>query len=43
VFHLHTGVRAGGGIGDENESADGDPSEVFRNIFDISFFFNLPL
>lgn len=39
VFHLHTGVRAGGGIADEIESADGDPSEVYRILFDISFFF----
>lgn len=39
VFHLHTGVRAGGGIGDEIESADGDASEVSRILFDISFFF----
>jgi len=39
VFHLHTGVRAGGGIGDEIESADGDPYEVARILFDITFFF----
>ena len=39
MFHLHTGVRAGGGIGDEIESADGDPYEVARILFDITFFF----
>ena len=39
VFHLYVGVRAGGGIGDEIESPDGDPNEVFRILFDITFFF----
>ncbi|XP_048731868.2 ryanodine receptor-like isoform X6 [Ostrea edulis] len=39
VYHLHTGVRAGGGIGDEIEPADGDPFEVPRILFDITFFF----
>ncbi|KAL3874970.1 hypothetical protein ACJMK2_037916, partial [Sinanodonta woodiana] len=39
VYHLHTGVRAGGGIGDEIEPADGDPFEVYRILFDITFFF----
>ncbi|XP_071161899.1 ryanodine receptor-like [Mytilus edulis] len=39
VYHLHTGVRAGGGIGDEIEPADGDPTEVWRILFDITFFF----
>lgn len=39
VFHLHTGLRAGGGIGDEIESPDGDPYEVYRILFDITFFF----
>ncbi|CAG7835911.1 unnamed protein product [Allacma fusca] len=39
VFHLYKGVRAGGGIGDEIESPDGDPFEVYRIIFDITFFF----
>ncbi|KAK3094056.1 hypothetical protein FSP39_023525 [Pinctada imbricata] len=39
VYHLHTGVRAGGGIGDEIEPADGDPWEVWRILFDITFFF----
>ncbi|XP_052827801.1 ryanodine receptor isoform X7 [Octopus bimaculoides] len=39
VYHLHTGLRAGGGIGDEIEPADGDPSEAYRIIFDITFFF----
>ncbi|KOB76511.1 Ryanodine receptor 44F, partial [Operophtera brumata] len=33
------GVRAGGGIGDELEPPDGDDSEVYRIIFDITFFF----
>ncbi len=33
------GVRAGGGIGDEIDSADGDASEVYRILFDITFFF----
>ncbi|KAL3202679.1 hypothetical protein MRX96_012072 [Rhipicephalus microplus] len=36
--HLH-GVRAGGGIGDEIEPPDGDEYEVYRIIFDITFFF----
>lgn len=39
IYHLHTGLRAGGGIGDEIEPADGDPSEAYRIIFDITFFF----
>ncbi len=39
VFHLYVGVRAGGGIGDEIDSADGDASEVYRILFDITFFF----
>ena len=39
VFHLYKGVRAGGGIGDEIEPPDGDPYEVYRILFDISFFF----
>jgi ryanodine receptor 2 len=39
VFHLYVGVRAGGGIGDEIDSPDGDPSEVYRILFDITFFF----
>ncbi|XP_012937590.1 ryanodine receptor [Aplysia californica] len=39
VYHLHTGVRAGGGIGDEIEPADGDNKEVYRILFDITFFF----
>jgi hypothetical protein len=36
---LYKGVRAGGGIGDEIEPPDGDPYEVYRILFDISFFF----
>ncbi|XP_028968698.1 ryanodine receptor [Galendromus occidentalis] len=39
VFHLYKGVRAGGGIGDEIEAPDGDDYEVYRIIFDITFFF----
>merc|ERR1719412_1865643 len=39
VFHLYKGVRAGGGIGDEIEPPDGDANEVWRILFDISFFF----
>ena len=39
VFHLYKGVRAGGGIGDEIEAPDGDPNEVYRILFDITFFF----
>ncbi|KAJ2939108.1 hypothetical protein O0L34_g10295 [Tuta absoluta] len=39
VFNLYKGVRAGGGIGDELEPPDGDESEVWRIIFDITFFF----
>ncbi|CAM4882414.1 unnamed protein product [Rotaria socialis] len=38
-FHLYSGIRAGGGIGDELESPNGDPLELFRIIFDITFFF----
>lgn len=33
------GVRAGGGIGDEIEPPDGDDYEVYRIMFDITFFF----
>jgi hypothetical protein len=36
---LLKGVRAGGGIGDEIESPDGDEYEVYRIMFDITFFF----
>ncbi|XP_072162212.1 ryanodine receptor isoform X2 [Bemisia tabaci] len=39
VFHLYKGVRAGGGIGDEIEPPDGDDYEVYRIMFDITFFF----
>merc|ERR1711988_30316 len=39
IFHLYVGVRAGGGIGDEIESPDGDPAFVYRIIFDTTFFF----
>ena len=33
------GVRAGGGIGDVIEPADGDAYEMYRIVFDITFFF----
>ncbi|XP_043499298.1 ryanodine receptor isoform X4 [Polistes fuscatus] len=39
VFHLYKGVRAGGGIGDEIGEPDGDDYEVYRIMFDITFFF----
>ncbi|CAH8503543.1 unnamed protein product [Dicrocoelium dendriticum] len=39
IFHLHTGLRAGGGIGDEIEPPDGDEWEMFRILFDMTFFF----
>lgn len=39
VFHLYKGVRAGGGIGDEIDPPDGDDYEMYRIIFDITFFF----
>lgn len=39
MFHLYKGVRAGGGIGDEIDPPDGDDYEVYRILFDITFFF----
>uniref|UniRef100_A0A8C4NJ27 Ryanodine receptor 2 n=1 Tax=Eptatretus burgeri TaxID=7764 RepID=A0A8C4NJ27_EPTBU len=39
IFHLYVGVRAGGGIGDEIEDPAGDDYEVYRMMFDITFFF----
>ena len=39
MFHLYKGVRAGGGIGDEISEPDGDVYEVYRIMFDITFFF----
>lgn len=39
IFHLYAGVRNGGGIGDAIQEPDGDPSEMYRIIFDITFFF----
>lgn len=36
---MYKGVRAGGGIGDEIEPPDGDDYEVYRIMFDITFFF----
>lgn len=41
VYHLYQGVRAGGGIGDVIEAPDGDDYEVYRIIFDITFFFSV--
>ncbi|XP_074846207.1 ryanodine receptor 2 isoform X10 [Carettochelys insculpta] len=39
MFHMYVGVRAGGGIGDEIEDPAGDEYEMYRIIFDITFFF----
>ncbi|XP_067335751.1 ryanodine receptor 3-like isoform X2 [Channa argus] len=39
LFHMYVGVRAGGGIGDEIEDPAGDPYELYRILFDITFFF----
>uniref|UniRef100_A0A8C4QC96 Ryanodine receptor 2b (cardiac) n=1 Tax=Eptatretus burgeri TaxID=7764 RepID=A0A8C4QC96_EPTBU len=39
IFHMYVGVRAGGGIGDEIEDPAGDEYELYRMIFDITFFF----
>ena len=36
---MYAGVRAGGGIGDELEDPAGDPYELYRVLFDITFFF----
>lgn len=36
---MYVGVRAGGGIGDEIEDPAGDEYEIYRIIFDITFFF----
>lgn len=36
---MYVGVRAGGGIGDEIEDPAGDPYEIYRIVFDITFFF----
>jgi ryanodine receptor 2 len=36
---LYSGIRAGGGIGDELESPNGDALELYRIVFDITFFF----
>ncbi|EGV93175.1 Ryanodine receptor 3 [Cricetulus griseus] len=36
---MYVGVRAGGGIGDEIEDPAGDPYEMYRIVFDITFFF----
>jgi len=39
IFHIYQGVRSGGGIGDVIEPPDGDDYEVYRIVFDITFFF----
>ena len=39
IFHLHHGLRAGGGIGDEIEDPDGQDYMYSRIIFDMTFFF----
>lgn len=39
MFHMYVGVRAGGGIGDQIEDPAGDEYEIYRMIFDITFFF----
>ena len=39
IFHLHHGLRAGGGIGDEIEDPDGQDLMYMRIIFDMTFFF----
>ncbi|XP_076849219.1 ryanodine receptor 3 isoform X1 [Brachyhypopomus gauderio] len=39
LFHMYVGVRAGGGIGDEIEDPAGDAYEIYRILFDITFFF----
>ncbi|KAM8832097.1 ryanodine receptor 3 isoform 3-T3 [Spinachia spinachia] len=39
LFHMYVGVRAGGGIGDELEDPAGDVYELYRILFDITFFF----
>lgn len=39
VYNLNTGLRSGGGIGDELGSAIGTDVELYRIIFDVSFFF----
>ena len=36
---MYSGIRAGGGIGDELESPNGDAMELYRIVFDITFFF----
>ena len=36
---MYVGVRAGGGIGDELEDPAGDAYELYRILFDITFFF----
>ncbi|KAM6946397.1 ryanodine receptor 1-like [Aplochiton taeniatus] len=39
LFHMYVGVRAGGGIGDEIVDPAGDEYELYRVVFDITFFF----
>ena len=39
IYHIDKGLRAGGGIGDVLQSASGDPDEILRLFFDVTFFF----
>ncbi|EDV29875.1 uncharacterized protein TRIADDRAFT_52741 [Trichoplax adhaerens] len=39
MFHLNSGLRSGGGIGDTIDPADGDLYEYERIAFDFTFFF----
>ena len=39
IYHIDKGLRAGGGIGDVLQSAAGDPDEILRLLFDVTFFF----
>ncbi|XP_055337214.1 ryanodine receptor-like isoform X3 [Paramacrobiotus metropolitanus] len=39
IFHIYNGVRNGGGVGDAIQEPDGDPLELQRIVFDMTFFF----
>ena len=39
IYHIDKGLRAGGGIGDVLKSASGEPDEILRLLFDVTFFF----
>lgn len=39
VYNLNSGLRSGGGIGDELETASGTDLETWRIVYDMSFFF----